>query len=378
MNKRPPAHAAGGGQSPARPPGKGEGKGLETQKKLERLRRYLQENGIPAAVISRQPNFSWLTGGGRGFIGLASEAACGRLVVTADRAVLVANNIEAGRLAAEELPAGLFASEIVPWAQDGEIPAVIRGLCPDGYRADAELEPFFLSQRTVLCPEEAGRFRLLGREVDRAMWEAARGASCGMSEFEMAGRLSAALWSRGIEPITLLIAADGRSRRVRHYVPTGALARQGFLCSVCARRGGLVASATRILAFRPDFAQEYERLLEVEAAAIGATVPGRTMGEVFRIIAAAYEKAGFPREIRRHHQGGLTGYQPREIRADAETAHEICAGEAYAWNPSCEGAKCEDTLLVTAEGAEILTAGGGWPSRLVAGRERPAVLRLYG
>ena len=57
---------------------------METQQKLARLRQFMSENDIPAVVVRRQPNFSWLTGGGRGFIGLASEMACGSLVVTSD------------------------------------------------------------------------------------------------------------------------------------------------------------------------------------------------------------------------------------------------------------------------------------------------------
>ncbi len=350
---------------------------METQQKLARLRQFMSENDIPAVVVRRQPNFSWLTGGGRGFIGLASEMACGSLVVTSNKAVLVANNIECGRLVGEELPERAFTYEAVPWTEDGTIPAVFDRLCPDGYQEDGQLGAFFVQERTRLCDEEAERFRELGRDVDRCMLEASRGVAPLISEFEMAGRLSAAMWAKGLEPITMLIAADDRSRRVRHYVPTDARAQNGLICSICARRGGLVASATRMIAFDRSFAADYTRLLEVEAAAFNETVPGKTMGEVFQKICTAYDKIGMPEEWRRHHQGGLTGYLAREIRADKSTGHVVRVGEAYAWNPSCEGAKCEDTVLVTENGLEILTAGGGWPTISVYGYQRPAVLKFY-
>lgn len=103
---------------------------------------------------------------------------------------------------------------------------------------------------------------------------------------------------------------------------------------------------------RRSFAADYTRLLEVEAAAFNETVPGKTMGEVFQKICTAYDKIGMPEEWRRHHQGGLTGYLAREIRADKSTGHVVRVGEAYAWNPSCEGAKCEDTVLVTENGRD--------------------------
>lgn len=35
---------------------------METQQKLARLRQFMSENDIPAVVVRRQPNFSWLTG----------------------------------------------------------------------------------------------------------------------------------------------------------------------------------------------------------------------------------------------------------------------------------------------------------------------------
>ncbi len=350
---------------------------METEQKLARLRQFMSQNDIPAVVVRKQPNFSWLTGGGRGFIGLASEAACGSLVVTPGDAILVANSIECGRLVGEELPEKMFTYESVPWTEDGTIPAVFDRLCPNGYREDGQLGAFFAEERTRLCSEEIERFRQLGRDVDQCMMEAARGVAPLTSEFEMAGRLSAAMWAKGLEPITMLIAADDRGKRVRHYVPTDAKAQNGLICSICARRGGLVASATRTIAFQKGFAADYERLLEVEATAFNETTPGKSMGEVFQKICAAYDKIGMTEEWRRHHQGGLTGYLPREIRADKSTEHVVRLGEAYAWNPSCEGAKCEDTVLVTENGLEVLTAGGGWPMISVYGYQRPAVLKLY-
>ena len=66
--------------------------------------------------------------------------------------------------------------------------------------------------------------------------------------------LSGEFWKLGIEPITLLIAADNRSDYVRHYVPAQKPIENSVIISVCARRHGLIASATRIVTFNKDFA----------------------------------------------------------------------------------------------------------------------------
>jgi hypothetical protein len=52
---------------------------------------------------------------------------------------------------------------------------------------------------------------------------------------------------------------------------------------------------------------------------------------------------------------------------------------AYAWSPTVQGAKSEDTYLVTEDGYEVLTAGD-WPTRTASAVgydetfERPDIL----
>ena len=75
----------------------------------------------------------------------------------------------------------------------------------------------------------------------------------------------------------------------------------------------------------------------------------------------AYARVGFPDEWRWHLQGGLTGYEPREVLATPTSGEIIAAGQALAWNPTIAGAKVEDTILVGAESNEILTRTSLWP-----------------
>jgi Xaa-Pro aminopeptidase len=192
---------------------------------------------------------------------------------------------------------------------------------------------------------------------------------------EVAGRIAGRLWAAGIEPITVLIAADDRSNTVRHYVPTAKKITDGVICSMCARSGGLVVSSTRIVAFKKDFAISYGKLLKVEQAAFDATREGVSLGDALQKIMDAYTANGLNGEWNNHHQGGSTGYLAREIRVGPGCTTVASTGQAFAWNPSAVGAKCEDTVLLTKTGLRILTpTTPAWPVLDVGGRRRPDIL----
>jgi antitoxin VapB len=92
----------------------------------------------------------------------------------------------------------------------------------------------------------------------------------------------------------------------------------------------------------------------------------------------AYSRSGYPDEWKKHHQGGLAGYEPREITATPATDQPVEVNQVYAWNPSITGAKSEDTILVGGESNQVLTEIKDWPVlEIPVGRQvilRPAIL----
>ncbi|WP_261486053.1 hypothetical protein [Acididesulfobacillus acetoxydans] len=106
--------------------------------------------------------------------------------------------------------------------------------------------------------------------------------------------------------------------------------------------------------------------------------PGVSLGEVFRAGQEAYARLGYKGEWQYHHQGGLAGYQSREIKATAQTGRILAVAQALDWNPTLQGTKAEDTVLVGEKGPEILTATGLFPTEKVEidGRSfhRPVIL----
>jgi antitoxin VapB len=152
---------------------------------------------------------------------------------------------------------------------------------------------------------------------------------------------------------------------------------------LCASVGGLIAAITRLVHFGPmpaELEDKARAVAEIDARLILTSCPGRTLGDQFACAEAAYREAGYPDAIREHHQGGSIGYLGREVLAQPGDSTVIESGQAFAWNPSVSGAKSEDTILVTADGPEILTGWFEWPviSCSFQGEtlDRPAILVL--
>ena len=98
------------------------------------------------------------------------------------------------------------------------------------------------------------------------------------------------------------------------------------------------------------------------------------MAEAFKAGESEYLKQGFARdEWTKHHQGGPTGYLPRDFPAHEKTPQLIGLNNAIAWNPSAEGLKVEDTVITVPTGLEVITHDSKWPSINVAGRSRPGI-----
>jgi len=131
------------------------------------------------------------------------------------------------------------------------------------------------------------------------------------------------------------------------------------------RRGGLHASVTRTVSFGPACEEMHHRhraVSAVHAAVLAASRPGATLDHAFATAQRAYAEQGFADEWRHHHQGGPTGYEPREVRASPGSLVSLQASQLVAWNPTIRGAKSEETALITATGVELLTRTGEWPA----------------
>ena len=331
--------------------------------KLQKLRELLETGGYNALEINSQANFSWLTRG-RGFIGLASVASCGGIFVTRSKAILVAENIEADRLYVEQLDANPeIEVRAFPWNKPERRAEIVADIIAGGKLAteqDADTELFKL--RTVMTDYDLLDYRALCKEAAQILEDTVKELTVGVSGYQLTGEISRRFWAADIEPITILSAFDERALRYRHPLPSADRLQNYALVAVCGRRNGLIASITRNILLREDpvIIERHAKCAAVDAAATAMLKPSAAVGEIFDAMAAQYAARGYPGEEQFHHQGGLTGFIPREIRATTGNIHKVREHEVYAFNPSLQGAKCEDTILVTATEPEVMTHTGNY------------------
>lgn len=357
-------------RSPAR------GAVLEAETKEQMVREWLRQRQAGGLLITRAANFAWLGAGARAYVNHAAEVGSCWLLVTPDQTYLVTNNIEAKRVTQEELPHRHWPVLSYPWWQEDQRAALIQRhvtagpLLADGAVPGAvDVAGEVAAARLRLTGPEQGRLRRLGRATAQALEATCWELEPGETERAIAGRLTGRLARQGIDPVVTLVAADRRAYQYRHPLPTAKRLQRYALVAVSARQGGLVVSATRLVHFGPadpELLARLEAVLQVEAAMLSLTKPGVSLGALVDGARRAYAEVGFPREWQDHHQGGLAGYNSREVRA--VPGHPLCLepGHCVAWNPTIAGVKAEDTVLVTPGGPEFLTVTGRWPERAVS------------
>lgn len=347
----------------------------------ERKRTLLLDAAAAETVVaSSAATVRWLLCGRGRPVSTTGPEADYTVVLTRERGVVLHPDIESSRVETEERLDELgFEAVAFPWHEGREraLRALLEGARPV---AGSELEAAAAPLRRQLGDEELGRYRAAGADAAAAMVETLAALAPGRTEQEAAAELGSRLRSRGFTTPVLLAAGEERQGVHRHPLPTGATLGRHALMAATAERHGLHVSLTRIVAFGPAPAELVElcrRTAAVDAAALRGSRPGRTLGEVFAELEAAYAAEGFPGEWRRHHQGGLTGYLGREVFAVPGERTPIPASAAVAWNPSLTGgAKSEDTALVAGDGVEVVTRTPELPEWTLGGLRRPAVVEL--
>jgi Xaa-Pro aminopeptidase len=351
----------------------------EIEEKLERVTRLIAAEGLAGVLINTQPNFAWLSAGGTNGIDSSREAGVGTLLVRRDgRRFVLANRIELSRLLTEQLNGRGYEPIEFGWEEEKANPSlpaeIALSLVDQGLPLGSD-SPVAPSVRVVdqalararykLTAGEIDRFKLLGHEAGVAIGEMARALVPGLSEREVARRAIDSLAAVGAASVVTLVAADERLRLFRHPPPTDLCWDKTVMIVVCARRGGLIASLSRIVCNGPvpeDLRQRSQATAGVMARLLAATKPGASGKDLYEVAARAYLDAGFPGEEHLHHQGGAAGYRTRDWVAHPACTERVQAGQAFAWNPSITGTKIEETCIASAAGIEIITTTPGWPA----------------
>ena len=329
----------------------------------EAIRQLLQRKSLQGVIVVEEASVNWLFQG-HYHIGVATSLACVEVLVTLDRIEVLVNSIEAERLLFEQ---NLKADQVIiyPWYDETiRKDTLERWRKQPGVFDESAMKEDLASLRYVFTEDRQDQAIDLGRDASEAMEEVCFQVVSNHTESEVAGRLAEACLQRGMEPIVNLVASARRAGLYRHFTPTHEKLGDYAIVSVGARRQGMIVSMTRMVFFdrvSTKFRQRYEAVLHVHAALLRHSRPGQTLGQAFQAGVKAYEDAGFAREWMQHHQGGLAGYLPRELKATQDTALALQEHMMVSWNPTIQGVKAEDTYLLLADHQLSLTKPLNWP-----------------
>lgn len=333
--------------------------------KLARVRALLDRQDLDGAVFTTHYNYSWLTAGGRNYVASCFDAGATALLVTREACFAFCSVIEEPRIRAEEQLEELgFSLACFGWERDETLALLAQRADPARLIADRPLgeipsrEDLLAPLRYDLTEGEQARYRWLGHHLSEALEGYLLTVRPGMTEYEIAGGISQALWRQGIDPVMLLVTADERTARLRHGLPTGKPLKKSLIVSANGRYQGLITTVSRMVSIgtpHPEVEARYRACLAVESAGMEAMRPGAAGSEVCRQIQASYTAQGWPEMFARHGQGGCQGYLPREHMFTADTDRTAGPDRAYCFNPVIDGAKTEDAFLLGQDGLTLLT-----------------------
>jgi Xaa-Pro dipeptidase len=355
-----------------------DGRLVEVERKVGRLAALAREGGFAGIVLAAQHNFTWLSAGRSNRIDATRETGSGSLLVTADdRRFALANTIESPRMREETVADLGFEVLEYPWTDeraDATLPyriaeRVVRGgrLATDIVTTAAQNIEARLSRiRSTLVQEEIPRYLTFGAEIGAAFGQLMRQLTPGMTEREVARRVTDTVLGLGAYPNVLLVAADRRIASYRHPVPTDVAWRERLLVACCPEREGQVVAISRLLAagkVDDEFKRRTHATARVFGALLEATIAGATGARLFAAAAKAYADNGFPNEELLHHQGGVIACRSREWVAHPASDVVVEPPQAFAWNPTVTGTKVEETVLLHEDDRlQVVTGSPGWPS----------------
>jgi len=346
--------------------------------RIQPLRDLMKAKGLEAFVLRRNPNLAWAIAG-RAHVPTTIDAACFDLIITQDSATAITNVVEAPRLSAEELPSEVTV-KAVKWSEgrDPQLPTGSKVGCdqPGADRVDLGTEVEMMRQSLIASDVE--RFKEICVDAAVALGNAMKQVESTDREIDVAGLIAHSLWQADLEVAFLGVAGQERVHKFKHPLPTDAVIGNRVSASICAKRKGLIASVTRIVTFGEltnQMVSDYTSIFKVEAALFDATVVGKPFSDPINAAIAAYPANGFDvDEWTKHHQGGPTGFLPRDWPANQATTRLIANNQPIAWNPTGKGWKAEDTIVATDSGVKLLTYDPEWPAFEVNGRTRAFLL----
>jgi len=372
--------AASSAVSPPAPPQPSSDRRADIDAKHKTIAALLAEQGCEGLLVLDPANLAWLTSGATARNVLDPDQAPG-LFYTAQQRWLVASNVDSQRLFDEELDEMGYLLKEWPWhwRRDQLISALCQSrptACDLPLPDTKHVGDVLRILRRTMSPYDQACLVLLGQLVAHAVEAACRTAQPGETERELAGQVGHRLLRRGASPVSISVAADGRSLHYRRPGFTSVTVEKGAIVSATARKYGLHVTATRTFSFGPaseGAKNDHFTACKVAATLSSHTWPDSLAREILNAGRRTFLLTGAEHEWQRSPQGFLTGRSPVEASLYPDSEELLKAGWVVVWQPTVNAAAYGDTFLVGEKGPALLTPTEEWPvvGIKVAGIEVP-------
>jgi Xaa-Pro aminopeptidase len=237
-----------------------------------------------------------------------------------------------------------------------------------------DANPLLDTMRWIKSPREIALHRVSSRIAATAVREAIKGTRPGQYEYEMeatARFVATLLGARGLAYVPTV--ASGANALIWHYSANDDRLREGDLVTMDfgVDYHYYTSDVTRTWPvsgrFTPRQAALYQCLLEVREAIFGALKPGATLSDLQNAAEAVYTRHGFREAFLRlgryvGHFVGISVHDTGDLQERGGAVATFVPGVVFNVEPILElpeeklHLRLEDTALVTAEGAECLSA----------------------
>lgn len=344
--------------------------------KAERVRAFLDREGLDVLVLGRQDNFAWITAGGDNRVVTTTEMGAGFVGISQTHKWLVSHHMDGQRFIAEQVPDQAYELVTLYWHQGApqdKIAQLTRGMrvgadfpLPGARQYASEI----VDLHYPFTDLDLKRLRWMGKNSDEIITRVAKDLEPGMTEQEIAARLAYEYTLAGITLDALMVGVDDRIRRYRHPIPTDkALQRYAFLHPP-GRRWGVHANITRLVHFGEppqDIQDAFKAVTAVGAHVTSMLAPGVRFADILDEEKRLYAKYGYAEEWNYHFLGGISGYTLVDPARCLDPEARVVERQSYGYFITITGAKFEELIILTEDGAEIasLPSGTQWPTQVV-------------
>jgi Xaa-Pro aminopeptidase len=234
--------------------------------------------------------------------------------------------------------------------------------------------------RWTKTPAEIGVMRRACAITAEAFEEAARNTRPGLYEYEIDALISYVFRRQGSEEAAFLIIGSGPNSCILHHMKNDRQMKEGelLLIDIGTVYCSMSTDMTRTIPVSGKFTREqkkiYEIVLKAQKAALAVVKPGVTLAQVHQTARKVIEDAGYGKYFIHGTSHTLNGGDPFDIMnvGTLRTKEPIgrYVADTVPLEPGCMitvepgiyipeknlGVRIEDSVLVTADGSEVLTA----------------------